>query len=115
MLILGNMNLEKIVLPFYKLILAYGQLIIIPQQQNRFSEPDEDNSDGNDDDEGNDDDNVTIICHHNHDQNEKPGFKGGFPSDNVSGQIPCITQPFPLHCDARPLISHGNDLGTYNS
>ena len=37
MKILGNMDLEKIVLPFYKLILAYCQLIIVPQQQARVA------------------------------------------------------------------------------
>ena len=57
MILLGNVDLEKIVLPFYKLILAYGQLIIIPQQQVRLSESDEDNGDGNDNDEGNDEGN----------------------------------------------------------
>ena len=57
MILLGNVNLEKIVLPFYKLILAYGQLIIVPQQQVRLSEPGEGNDDGNDNAEGNDESN----------------------------------------------------------
>ena len=37
------MDLENIVLPFHKLLLADHQLVIVPRQQDRLSEPDEDN------------------------------------------------------------------------
>ena len=54
------MDLEIIVLPFHKLILADHKLVVVPWQQDRLFEPDEGNDDGNGDGAGNDGGNAGI-------------------------------------------------------
>ena len=102
------MDLEIIVYSFHKLILGDSQLVIVPWQQDRLSEPGEDNV------------MAMTMAMENHwrwqcwhrlqdlrSSADEPGFKRGFPPHDESHHIPCVIQPFPPHSDARPSTSDG--------